>query len=292
MGNSSQFAPQVEGIGLLDILVTLAENIKLLILGPLLAGVLAWGSAFLLPKTFESVAVLQALPEVAGLMTTAAVLDPVAQSLGLRQGTTTEKAREGLRARTKTSIGRNDKLVTLTVSGETPAKAQATASALLEATYAQSQPKGSHKVRLEKQLAEAQTRLRLAPSALTQLERSLLTTPTKPISSPSAQQSEALDLLAIGSVGLLDVAASAQKEIVELESELEGLTGAQLVQAPTLPDIPTSPNKGKIAGMAALGSGFLLLTFVFFLSGLRGIQDAERLAKLSRIRGSLGLSSK
>ena len=51
---------QQEEIDLLDILVTLAENIKLLILGPLFVGICALGIAYIVPQTFESIAVLKA----------------------------------------------------------------------------------------------------------------------------------------------------------------------------------------------------------------------------------------
>jgi len=70
-------------VRLLDLLVTLAENIKLLIVGPLIFGVCALMVTFLLPQTFQSVAVLQADQTTASLMITAAVLDPVIASLNL-----------------------------------------------------------------------------------------------------------------------------------------------------------------------------------------------------------------
>ncbi len=88
---------QQEEIDLLDILVTLAENIKLLILGPLLVGLCALGIAYIVPQTFESIAVLKAEQATASLMTTAAVLNPVAAELGLTQEDSPEEARRRLR---------------------------------------------------------------------------------------------------------------------------------------------------------------------------------------------------
>ncbi|MDP2254721.1 MAG: Wzz/FepE/Etk N-terminal domain-containing protein, partial [Polaromonas sp.] len=49
-----------EEVSLLDLLVTLAENARLLIIGPLLVGLCALALGFVLPQTFQSVAVLQA----------------------------------------------------------------------------------------------------------------------------------------------------------------------------------------------------------------------------------------
>lgn len=43
-------------ISLLDILVVLSENIKLLIIGPILVAAAAYGIASLLPKTYECTA--------------------------------------------------------------------------------------------------------------------------------------------------------------------------------------------------------------------------------------------
>uniref|UniRef100_UPI00404842C6 Wzz/FepE/Etk N-terminal domain-containing protein n=1 Tax=Shewanella sp. TaxID=50422 RepID=UPI00404842C6 len=78
-------------ISLLDLALTVAENLRLLIIGPIAAGLIALGASSLLPKTFESVAILNVIdqPEkVASLTTSAAVLDPVAEQLGLTKSAT------------------------------------------------------------------------------------------------------------------------------------------------------------------------------------------------------------
>lgn len=98
-------------VGLLDVLVTLAENVKLLVIGSLLVGFCALGIGFMLPQTYQSVAVLQAEQPTASLMMTAVVLDPVIEALGLAKDETLEAARIKLRERVKAAIGRNDKLV-------------------------------------------------------------------------------------------------------------------------------------------------------------------------------------
>lgn len=284
---TSQPTPQPDEMGLIDICVLLAENIKLLVLGPLVAGLLALGISFFWPRTFESVAVLQAEPAIASLMTSAAVLDPIANTLRLSDEATAEQAREMLRKRIKTSFGRSDKLLTLTASGNTPTQAQAIARGLLEGVYAQSRPKGSQKARLERQLLEAEARLLTAQSVAAQLALSLATPKGVP-SAARIERSDALDLLAGGSAGLLDASAAAQKRIVELEEVLEGVTEAQVMQTPTLPERAVSPKKVQIAVMSSLGTGILLLVWVFIRGGMRRLQDAESLVKLVRIRHLLG----
>ena len=168
MEDSLQRANGVQNeVGLLDLLVTLAENIKLLVVGSLVVGICALIVSFLLPQTFQSVAVLQADQTTASLIGTSAVLDPVIASLGLAKDETVEEARTKLRERIKANTGRTDKLLTLTVSDRTASQAQAIANALLQQTYQESRPKGSARVRLGVQLEEARTWLKNAqdPSA-------------------------------------------------------------------------------------------------------------------------------
>ena len=50
-------------ISLLDILVVLSENIKLLVIGPILVAAAAYGIASLLPKTYESTAWLRTVKD-------------------------------------------------------------------------------------------------------------------------------------------------------------------------------------------------------------------------------------
>ena len=87
-------------ISLLDLALTVAENLRLLIIGPIVAGLITLGVSSLLPKTFESVAILNVIdqPEkVASLATSAAVLDPVAEQIGLTKSATKDAARAELR---------------------------------------------------------------------------------------------------------------------------------------------------------------------------------------------------
>ena len=270
---------QQEEIDLLDILVTLAENIKLLILGPLLVGICALGIAYIVPQTFESIAVLKAEQATASLMTTAAVLNPVAAELGLTQEDSPEEARRRLREQIKVAVGRNDKLLTLTVSAPTPHQAQIVADAVLRQTYQQSRPKASELARLEVQLKGAEARIKNAEDAAGALLKRMEL-------SGAAGGAE----LARGYGELLIVAAAAQKQVAELQALIEGLTDAQLVQAPTLPQKASKPKKGLIAIGATLAAGLALMLFVFVRQAVRGAaKDADAASKLARIRRALAL---
>lgn len=270
---------QQEEIDLLDILVTLAENIKLLILGPLYVGICALGIAYIVPQTFESIAVLKAEQATASLMTTASVLDPVAADLGLTKVDSAEEARKLLREQIKVSVGRNDKLLTLTVSAPAPQQAQAIANAVLQQTYVQSRPKGSDLTRLETQLKDAKARTKSAEDAAGALLKRME-------SNGAAGSTES----ARGYAELLNVAAAAQNQVAALQAQLEGLTDAQLIQAPTLPEKASKPKKGLIAIGATLAAGLALMLFVFVRQAVRGAaKDADAASKMARIRRALAL---
>jgi uncharacterized protein involved in exopolysaccharide biosynthesis len=91
-------------ISLLDLLVTVSENIKLLILGPLAAGLCALGVSFALPAKYESVAILPS--DISSTVRLAAVLDPVVASQDLAKGKSVEQARLALDGRIKTAVGK------------------------------------------------------------------------------------------------------------------------------------------------------------------------------------------
>lgn len=268
-------------MGLLDTLLMLAENVKLLILGSLLAGLCALAIGFILPPTYQSIAIVRADQPTASLMATAAVLDPVIAALGLASGSTVEEARRELRAKMKAVVGRNDKLLTLTVSADTAQQAQAIAHAILAQTYRESRPKGTARARLQTQLAEAQGRLKNAQAASAGLLQRLASNGLG--ASGGAE-------VARGYAELLSASGAAQTEISALETELEGLSESSLFQPPTLPEKPSQPRKGLIAIGATLVAGLVLLLFVFMRQAFRNTaQDVLAVQKLARIRSSLGL---
>ena len=122
-------------ISLLDLLVVVAENLKLLILGPFAAGLLALGIAFALPQSYVSQAIL-ALPapaptQAAAMMVSSIVLDRVIESLNLSKGQPIQVARETLTNEIKATVGK-DGLLRLDVSVPSAIQAQAIANAVID----------------------------------------------------------------------------------------------------------------------------------------------------------------
>lgn len=278
---SSRAAVQAE-VGLLDVLLTLAENIKLLVIGPLVVGLCALGISFMLPHTYQSTSILQADQATASLMLTASVLDPVIANLNLAKGQTFDDTRNQLREHIKTIIGRGDKLLTLRVSADTAQQARAIANAVLQQTYVESRPKGTAKLRLQTQLAEAQERLKNAQAAAAALLKRLEVNRLG-VADGSAE-------VARGYAELLSATGAAQTQISALEAQLEGLSDAQLLQPPTLPEQPSQPKKSLVATGAALATVLGLLLFVWMRQAFRNnALDESASKKLTRIRQCLGL---
>ena len=278
---SSGIHREQDEVRLLDMLVILAENARLLIIGPLLVGLAALGVGYTLPQSFESVAVIQSDQAISGLATTAAVLDPVAVKLGLIKASSIENARNELRQSIKVTTGRIDKLHTLTFSRPTPQQAQDMAVAVLDQIYIQSRPKGAVRERLEVQLAEAKKRFTNVDNVANILLKRL----NAPLFSSTAGNE-----LSRGYAELLSVAGAAQTQIALLQTQLEVLSEAQLVQKPTLPQVATQSKKTLLAIGATAAAGVFLLVFVFIRQALRNTEaNSEASGKLTSIRRALGL---
>jgi hypothetical protein len=286
MENIAPAADAEDEISLLDLLLTVSQNIKLLILGPLAAGLCALGVAFTLPATYESVTILPT--DINSTLRLAAVLDPVVTKLDLAKGKTPEQARLELSGRIKFAQDKQTNLYTLTVSGDSPQQAQATAKALLMQIQDQNRPRGFKKTRLEVQLAGAKQRLEEAQRSsvviLGSLERGLKL--------DSGLRSTGADILKSYN-DFLSFISGMQAQVVSLELQLEGIFDELFLEPPSLPEKPVSQKKVMVATVAALATGFALLLFVFIRQGLRTAgADPESAAKLAAIRRALGFGTK
>ena len=286
MENIAPAADVEDEISLLDLLLTVSQNIKLLILGPLAAGLCALGVTFTQPAIYDSVAILPT--DINSTLRLAAVLDPVVVKLDLAKGQTPEQARLALSGRIKFAQDKQTKIFTLTVSGDSPQQAQAAAKALLLSAYEFTRPRGSNKARIELRLNQAKETLADAKAATSGL-LSILERGYKPEFAAKATGTE----LPRGYADLLAYVTTAQALVISLEKELEGLNDEQLLQAPSLPEKPVSQKKAMKATITALATGFALMLFVFIRQGLRTAgADPESAAKLAAIRRALGFGAK
>lgn len=287
--------PQDDEIDLLDLLVTVAENIKLLILGPLLAGVLAFGAVSLWPATYESGFTLQGEKKlgpakelieiftpakVNQLVTSPAVLADAAKSLQSNgQGDWAALLQSGA---VSSQIPRGTTHVQVSVKTQDPQAAQAVAQALLKATLDNSHVTGEVKAKIEAELQKDQQSLEQARLMETRLSQNLNGKDGLP------------DLKLLQTyqswVGTVDAIVA---RIEANQNRLSGFEVTDVVAQPALPTSPISPKLKPVLAISVLATGFVLLLFVFVRQAFRNASaNPESAAKIARIRQALGLKAR
>lgn len=273
-----------QDISLLDLLLVVAENIKLLILGPLAAGLLAWGVAYVAPQSYTSQVILAlSAPtpqQAATLLVSPLVMDPVINAMGLKEGLTMEKARAKLGAQIKATVGK-DNLLSLDVTAQSPQLAQKLATALVDSLLKSTIPGSREREDLQRRLTYAKSSLDAMQRLLTGLENG---------QQQVLDQMKAQGGIGISMVGLSELQARYVNEVIGLERALEGLSSDVVKQAATLPTEPVAPKKGLVAVIAGLAAGLALLLWVFLRSAWRvAAQDPQTAAKQTRLRAALWL---
>lgn len=277
---------EVSEVSLLDLLLVVANNLKLLILGPLLVGLLALGIGYAIPPTFTSQTYLNlgdSVKTVEAMMRSPAVLDVVLKQFPSPLGVT-DRAREELNRKFRFGISqKKDAGVTkLEVEEESPARAQGLANALIDAWLATTKPQPESKLELTRKLKLNQEAL----ETVSQLLKRMADETTKLIL-PNVQFE-----LATPTVQLLQLRNGYVDAIVAIESQLRGQTRDIVFSPPTLPTKATTPRKGLIAVLAGFGCGFALLLWVFLREAWKNAaQDPESLKKQKRLRAALGMRS-
>jgi uncharacterized protein involved in exopolysaccharide biosynthesis len=268
--------PEDDEISLLDMLQVFVDNLRLLVIGPLVAGLLAYCVALVIPKTYESTAILKSEQNLAGQMLTASVLDPIAAKLGYTPKLEADDARDKLQKEIKASYNVKDKLITVTAQASSPQAAQALASDVLAQIYVQTQPRDSAQQRLQKQLTQLQTREKELTQSAKILERML-----------EQAAGNGVSEVAQGYAQLIGVIEKTQENQIKVEKELKGIDSSDVIQSPTLPTKKIAPKRGLIAVIACLAAGFALLLFVFIRQALRNAsQDEESAPKINALQAS------
>lgn len=284
--------------GWLDVVVTMAENLRLLVFGPVAAGLFALGACYVVPQTFasESIVALQyvvsgygsgnaaatvtATAQAAAVMTSPIVLDPVIMSLNLANGRTIQIARKILAGQVKTNVGK-DGLLRLDITANTPAEAQNIANAVISAWLNSTVPGAEERAELEKRLESAKSSL----DAVERLLKKLTTEGASNLSQPLTRGEAGTSIVAIG-----ELQTKFLSEVLVIPRQLKGYSRDVIRQPPTLPTEPVSPKKGLITILAAVLSGFALLLWVFIREAwCRAIQDPDKAEKQKRLKAALGL---
>ncbi|WP_428291693.1 hypothetical protein, partial [Hydrogenophaga sp.] len=282
-------------VGLLDLLILVAENIKLLLLGSLLAGLITAGLAYIAPKSYVSQATL-ALPvptltparasvpamannltplQAAALMTSPRVLDSAIRRLKLPEGQTAEQALEQVTHQVKVTP-EQEGLLYLEVAAATPVQAQALANAVIDAWLESTTPG-------ERARADLENAFSLAKSSLEATQRMIkrLSVDTGAATNKNLEQRHDGSAL----LAAAELQARYLSETTEILRLLRGYSRDVVKQPPTLPTQSESLPVGLIALLAAVAAAMALLLWLCIVQAWRSAARDPRVApKLSRLR--------
>ncbi len=270
-------------ISLLDILVTLAESWKLLVFGPLIAGLLAGALSFLWPKTYESVAIVRMSEAELALLNSAPVLDPLIEKFGLLPefDGIQEDARQYLAKKLVGKVDKKTGLATITAAANTPERAQELGKAAMDALLKELLPKGKNKDAVEQQILSNERIIASSADAIEQLQKQI---------GKAGQNDAGLEVVMKYYASLTADVAKKGLENIELKKSLAVRGDEVYVQQVSLPQRKVSPKRSLVVLLAILLSGFALLMFVFARKAIASAaQDPETSRKLDVILVALGL---
>jgi len=280
-----EFEEPQAGASLLDLLLVVAENLKLLLLGPLLVGLVGLVALGALPQTYQSESYLSVSDGgqgVIAVMKTPAVLDSVlsqTQAGIIIANKQRDRAINKFRFKAASSQKTGALIAKFEVDGDSPAAAQSLANALIDAWLLSTLPKPVTKVELERKLKLSKESFdavsKLIDRQTSESAKSTLPSLQFDVASSVAQ--------------LLQLRNGYVDSIAATELALRGVSRDVIESPPTLPTEPVSNKNALIAIMATLGTGFALLLFVFIRQAWRdAAQDPEAAPKVARLRAAFG----
>ena len=288
---SDEYDEENEGLSLLDLLLVVAENIRLLVLGPVVVGLLVWLGMGFLPVKFTSQAYLSVTLDsaraVEAVMRSPTVLNPVLAKFPSRFGVT-ERGREEMSKKFRFVAATSSQKSTSTISkfevdSESAERAQALSNALIDSWLSSTRPAPGYKQELERKQKLNQAAL----DAVSQLI-ARLTSETAKLIMPNVQYD-----LATTTAQLFQLRNGYVEANAVIELTLRGSTRDVVFSAPTLPSEPGDQKKQLVAVVPALASGFVLLLWVFAREAWRkAAQDSQSAEKQARLRDTLGFKSR
>lgn len=217
------------------------------------------------------------------MMVSPLVLDPVIQSLSLSAGHTIERARATLASQIKATVGK-DGLLRLDTTANTPLEAQKIANAIIDTWLKSTVPGDKDRADLEVRLIQAKVSLESVRRLLDRLTGEDSAVLNKPLTLGGANTS----IVAVG-----ELQARYQADVLSIPRSLQGLARDVVMQPPTLSTEPVAPKKSLIAVLAALGSGFALLLWVFMRQAWKNAAlDPETAEKQAKLRAAIGFKQR
>lgn len=299
--NDKQPLAAESNVTLLDLMLLVALNLRLLMVGPLAIGLVALGIAYVVPQKYASEGII-ALPtftvttagnvnatpaeigfatsQAAAVMVSPLVLDSVIQSLDLAEGRAMHLARRSLAERVKATVGRDGLLRLETIAGS-PQSAQTLANGIIDTWLKSTIPGAQEKADLEKRLASSKSSLAIVEQVLERLNREGVASLNQPVTKGEA----GVTLMSMG-----ELHARYLSDVLTIPRRIQGLSRDVVKQPPTMPTEVVSPKKGIIAILATIGSGLLLLFWVFLREVWRSAaRNPDVAQKQAQLLASLGI---
>jgi uncharacterized protein involved in exopolysaccharide biosynthesis len=236
------------------------ENLKLLVLGPILAALVAFAVTSALPKWYTSVAYL-ALDEASARsadarMRSSPVLDKVLSEYNAPRSTL-EGRRRFLEDNRRVSVAagetqRTANLFRLEYSDKSPQIAQKVNTLFIEAWLESTKPKPDHRATLEAEIERTDTQAKSISGLIDRLQND----------APSLLAQSLQGELATPILSLITKRDQNLAQLITLRNSLNGITRDVIFGKPDLPEEPSWPRRGMITILAGLLSALLLLVFI------------------------------
>lgn len=243
-----------------DFVALIQDNFKLLLLGPLAAGILAFAIASFLPISYTSIAYLNMDESGAraadALMRSTPVLDKVLAGLDGHQGTI-EARRRTIEETRRIAVApgespKTSKLFRLEYSDRNPAVAQKTLNLLIEAWMESTKPRPDKRAIIEAEIERADNQAKSISQLIERLQKE----------APSLIAQSLQGELATPILGLIAKRDDILSNLINLRSSLNGISRDVIFGTPDLPEEPSSPKRGLITISAMAATALLLLLLV------------------------------
>jgi hypothetical protein len=246
--------------GFWTFVVVVLENIKLLLVGPLVVGLVAFGITSFVPKWYTSVAYLN-LDEAGARaadarMRSTPVLDKVLAGFKVPQGTL-EARRKAIEENRRIIVApgetqKTSKLFRMEYSDESPSIAQKVNSLLIEAWLDSTKPAPDRRAAIEAEIERTDAQAKSISQLTDRLQKD----------APSLVAQSLQGELATPILGLITKRDEDLSNLIALKNSLNGLSRDVLFGAPDLPEEASWPKRGIVTILAAVAAELLLLLFV------------------------------
>jgi len=240
--------------------VTLAKNLPLLVLGPMLVGALTFLAVDWAPKRYVSTALVNpgmgeadvTDPSLAAWRSSMLKTVPALMGSPEVQQAMAPSGTQVATNQVRTRVNAADGTISLSVTASSPEQAQQLAQSLLEATIAASRPKSEERTRLESDHKRLTDQILLLEATSRQLREALA----------RASTPQETGALAVAIPSVMEHTVTLEKRLALSAARLRGLTNAAIVTPPTLPTEATGPRRGLWSIVSAIGTLCLLISAV------------------------------